>query len=74
MDIDLSGLFGELKILSLSHNNKWFKINHLRKKNAIKAKKIIEGILTAKKENINLENYENIDTLVEKLEKLGSAF
>lgn len=73
LDIDVSFLFGALKILSLSHNGKWFEITHLKKDNAIKAKRILEGILIANKENISLENYTDVDKLAEKLEKLGSS-
>lgn len=72
VDIDVSFVFGALKILSSSHQNQWLEITHLPKSEAIKARRIIEGLLIARKEGIDLSEVEDQE-LVDKLESLGSS-
>lgn len=74
IEIDISLLFGALRILSLSHDKQWLKITGLHRNDAIKAKRIIEGLLIAKKEGIDFDdNDADANALADKLEKLGSS-
>jgi hypothetical protein len=71
VDLELGFLFGSLNILSLRHEKKWIKISQLKRDEVLRAKRIIEGLIIAKKEGISLDNSD--PDLVDELEKLGSA-
>ena|ERR1700722_5022322 len=72
VDLELGFLFGSLHILSLSHEKQWIKISQLKRDEVLRAKKIIEGLIIAKREGITLDNSDQ--SLVNELEKLGSAY
>ena len=71
VDLELGFLFGSLHILSLSHEKQWIKISQLKRDEVLRAKRIIEGLIIAKREGITLDNSD--EGLVDELEKLGSA-
>ena len=73
VEIDISLWFGTLRILSLTHDKQWLKITGMHRNDTIKAKRIIEGLLIAKKEGIDFD-VNDTTALADKLEKLGSPF
>src|SRR5476651_1266242 len=75
VEVDTSVLFATLKILPtgfsvVSMTENWVKINYLWRKDALKARRIIEGLLIASRENIDLTKVDTTN-FVKKIEKLG---
>lgn len=50
------------------------KIRHVKYKEALKAKKIIQGLITAKREGIELALAHDMPDFIEKIEKIGSVY
>lgn len=67
--IETSFLFATLQVVSRTYVQNDIKIGHLRKKDAIQVRKIIEGLRMFMQKNIDTSNYE-IPDLLEKLEEL----
>lgn len=65
-------IFSTLKIRTTRASDPCVQISYLRKEEAFKATRLIQGIITATKNDISLENIDS-DDLAEKLEGLGSA-
>lgn len=67
---DTSLLFGSLRILPDGYNETWADIKHLWKKDAIKARNIISGLILGYKEGINIRKVET-QNLQQQIESLG---
>lgn len=67
--IDKSFLFARLKVISNTFANEPVIIDHLRKKDAVQARMIIQGLQLFNQQNINTSDYE-IKELIQKLEEL----
>lgn len=62
--------FAQLKIIDKEYSQLTMEIDYLTIKNAMKAKRLIQGLLFATKEGVELTKIEDQD-LVEKIEELG---
>jgi|SRR6185437_6270443 len=71
LDLTLGPLFRSLNILSISHGKQWLKISQLRRDQALRAKRIIEGLIIARRGNIELDDSDQ--KLTNELEILGSV-
>jgi hypothetical protein len=67
--LEQSFLFARLKIISNTFANEPVIIDHLRKKDAVRARMYIQGLQLFNQQNIDTSDYE-IEELIQKLEKL----
>ena len=69
--VETSPWFATLKIVGKDFNGKSVKISFLKRDDALKAKKIIQGLSIGVKEGVDFSQIQK-DSLSEKLEDLGS--
>lgn len=69
--VETSPFFATLKLIHTYYEEP-IEVSYLKNHEASKAKKIIEGLVVAHKNNIALENLESED-LIEKMETIGAA-
>ncbi len=74
LDVFLSSgpIFATLKIVDQSFTENTVTISFLKKNEAFKARKIIQGLIVAHQQEINVTGLQD-DNLIEKLEKIGTA-
>ncbi len=70
--VDTSPWYASLRIAYKGLIEKSIKISFLKRNDALKAKKIIHGLMIGIKEGIDFSKLVNNDQLIEKLEDLGS--
>lgn len=70
--VDSGPIFSTLKIIDAGFIENTINVRHLKKKEALKARSIIQGLIVAQKQEIPLDAIEDLPDLIEKLEKLGS--
>lgn len=69
--IETAPFFATLYIVDSNDPENPVKIGYLKKGEALKASRIIRGLLIAKKQNMDLLKLKGVPSLTEKLEKLG---
>lgn len=72
VSIESGPLFSALKIETNKPMEPLVEVNYLKKEEAMKARRIIQGLITARKNEVNLENI-NPKELAEKLEGIGKT-
>lgn len=75
IEVDTSVLFATLKILPsgfsvVSMTENWLKVNYLWRNDALRARRIISGLLIASREGVDLIKVDSIN-FVKKIEQLG---
>ncbi len=70
--IETSWIFSTLKIVDVGFTDNSIDINYLTRGDAVMARKIIQGLIVAHKNGLDLSKYESPD-LSKKLEELGRA-
>lgn len=70
--IDTAPLFAHLVIIDVGFKEDAIKLNYLRKKDALLARKIIQGLIVAIKEGVDLSDISG-EQLIQKLEGLGQV-
>lgn len=70
--LDMSPFFGSLTLVDISYVQNTISISHLKKSEAKRARRIIQGLMILSKENIDLSRYNSRD-LLSKVEELGTA-
>ena len=70
--IDTAPLFAHLVIIDVGFKEDAIRLNYLRKKDALLARKIIQGLIVAIKEGIDLSDISG-EQLIQKLEGLGQV-
>lgn len=70
VDVEAGPFFATLKVVPDGYPSHPLNIRYLKKKDAFKARSIIQGLMVAKKRNINLSRIEASD-LLDKLELMG---
>lgn len=71
--VETSLIFSTLKLVDVGFTENSIDMSFLRNKDAIKARKIIQGLVVAQKNGVDLAKYEGED-LVLKLEQIGTAW
>ncbi|HSW97429.1 MAG TPA: hypothetical protein VLF89_06400 [Candidatus Saccharimonadales bacterium] len=77
VEVDTSVLFATLKILPtgfsvVSMTENWVKVNYLWRRDALRARRIIAGLLIASREGIDLTKVDTVN-FVKKIEGLGEV-
>lgn len=70
--VETSLFFSTLKIIDVGYTDNSIDINYLSTDDAVRARKVIQGLIVAHKHGLDLSKYEHPD-LVEKLAELGKA-
>jgi len=70
--IETGWFWSKLKIIDIGYTEESIDVCYLKTKDAVRARKIIQGLVVAHKNGIDLSKYEQPD-LPEKLEVLGKA-
>lgn len=70
--VETSWFFSTLKIIDVGFTENSIDVNYLKTNEAVKARKIIQGLIVANKSGVDLSKCD-ISDLIEKLEELGKA-
>lgn len=67
--------FGGLKFIQKDNKDEPIEIRFLKRADAVRVKKLLQGLITAKKQGVSLHRLIHISTkeLIKKLEKLGEV-
>lgn len=69
--VESGPIFSTLRIVDAGFVENSINVRRLRKKDALKARRIIQGLIETSKQDINISQLNNIPDFLEKLEKLG---
>lgn len=72
IEVETSPFFATIKIVPDGFPASLIRIKYLKKKEAMKARRIIQGLMTCQKEDVDLTKIKS-DSLVEKIEDLGQT-
>ncbi len=72
--VETSLFFASLVIVDIGFIENEIRIKYLKKDEAMQARRIIQGLVVARKQDVDLTKLENVERLVEKLESLGQGF
>ncbi len=70
--VETSWFYSTIKIIDVGYTENSIDINYLTTQDAIKARKVIQGLIVAHKHGLDLSKYEESDLAI-KLEELGRA-